>query len=321
MGVRGIMQNSIEFRGVYVTTERMLGTLGGGMAVAADVLAHGRLATASVALGVALRALQLADRYTSRRMIDTGLLGENPQTMAAVSEVAHCIALDTALLRIEAQRCDAGEPIHRDVAMAIKVAATDTGNAAADLAVQLLGGRGYMENNIVPQLFRDARMLSIGEGANEGLVGAIGRGVRMGEEIVAYLRVLDPSGAVADRLRALAALLEGPRAAGPIGHDEARAWHDAQLGRAAIAALRLAVAVREREAPLITWAQASFAVAIVAAEHGTPALAAAQPAAALRVTIAGYRDLIGDVEPLAPDVDIALDPLLRREPAPAPNRD
>jgi alkylation response protein AidB-like acyl-CoA dehydrogenase len=316
MGIRGIIQNSVEFRGVHVTAARMLGTLGGGMAVAADVLSHGRLATGSVALGVALRALQLVGRYTGRRTIDTGLLGENPQTIVAVSEVAHCIALDTALLRHEARRIDAGEPIQREVAMAIKVAATDTGNVAANLAVQLLGGRGYMENNIAPQLFRDARMLSIGEGANEGLVGAIGRGMRLGEDLVLYLRELEPSGAVADRLRELAALLDPPRDAGPVGQPQARAWHDAQLGRAVVAGLRLAAAHQLGEPLALAWAEATFRASLLAAEQGTPALAAAQSAEALRATIAGYRELIGDVEPLAPDVDVALDPLLRRETKP-----
>ncbi|HEV8195537.1 MAG TPA: AMP-binding protein [Gemmatimonadales bacterium] len=317
MGIRGIIQNSVEFRGVHVTPARMLGTPGGGMAVAADVLSHGRLATGSVALGVALRALQLVGRYTARRTIDTGLLADNPQTIVAVSEVAHRIALDTALLQQEAGRIDAGLPIQREVAMAIKVAATDTGNAAADLAVQLLGGRGYMENNIAPQLFRDARMLSIGEGANEGLIGAIGRGVRMGEEIVQYLGELDPSGGVAGRLRALATRLESLRNAGPVVQPDARVWHDAQLGRAAIAALRLAIAHRMGASLPTAWAEATFAAALVAAEQGTPALAAAETGDALRAVIASYRDWIGDVEPLAPDVDVALDPLLRREANPS----
>ena len=318
MGIRGIIQNSVEFRGVHVTPARMLGTPGGGMAVAADVLSHGRLATASVGLGIALRALQLVDRYTSRRTIDTGLLGANAQTIVAVSEVAHCLALDTALLRNEAQRIDAGEPIRREVAMAIKVGATDTGNAAANLAVQLLGGRGYMENNIAPQLFRDARMLSIGEGANEGLIGAIGRGMRVGEEILQCLRQLEAAGTIASRLGGLVTLLAAPRDAGPIRQPEARTWHDAQLGRAAIAALRLAAA-RQMQDPLpILWAEGAFRAVVDAAEHGTPALAAARSPDALRATIAGYRDLIGDVEPLAPDVDVALDPLLRREARPEP---
>jgi hypothetical protein len=288
------------------------------MAVAADVLSHGRLATASVGLGIALRALQLVDRYTSRRIIDTGLLGANAQTIVAVSEVAHCLALDTALLRNEAQRIDAGEPIRREVAMAIKVGATDTGNAAANLAVQLLGGRGYMENNIAPQLFRDARMLSIGEGANEGLIGAIGRGMRVGEEILQCLRQLEAAGSIASRLGGLVTLLAAPRDAGPIRQPEARTWHDAQLGRAAIAALRLAAA-RQMQDPLpILWAEGAFHAVVDAAEHGTPALAAARSPDALRAAIAGYRDLIGDVEPLAPDVDVALDPLLRREARPEP---
>lgn len=58
--------------------------------------------------------------------------------------------------------------------MALKVAASRAFNDATALAMQLMGGRGYMENNEIPRLFRDARSLSIGEGPNESLVGFLG---------------------------------------------------------------------------------------------------------------------------------------------------
>ncbi len=69
MGVRGIMQNTVEFDRVRVTAEQILGELGKGMSIVNDVLSHGRLATAAVSLGAAMRAAQLILRYTSRRQI------------------------------------------------------------------------------------------------------------------------------------------------------------------------------------------------------------------------------------------------------------
>ncbi len=139
----------------------------------------------------------------------------------------------------------------------------------------------------------------------------------MGDEIVQSLRVLEPSGMVADKLCALTAWFESSPNAGPMGQTDARMWHDAQLGRVAVAALRLAAADPIQEPLPMTWAQATFEAALVAARQGTPGLAAAPTADALRATIATYRDWIGDVEPLAPDVDVTLDPLLRREAQPA----
>jgi alkylation response protein AidB-like acyl-CoA dehydrogenase len=72
-----------------------------------------------------------------------------------------------------------GEKPSAEVAMVLKVSTTASLNRAADLLMQALGGRGYMETNLAPQLMRDARVLSIGEGANEGLVAALGRSVRI----------------------------------------------------------------------------------------------------------------------------------------------
>ncbi|MDB4893365.1 MAG: AMP-dependent synthetase and ligase, partial [Gemmatimonadetes bacterium] len=235
MGIRGIMQNSITFNGVRVGNDRMLGELGKGMQVVEDVLSHGRLATAAVGLGAALRSAQLIRRYATRRTIETGLLIDNPQARMKISEMVHRISTDRELLLHAASRLDAGDAIVPEVAMAIKVSATDTGNFAADLMVQLLGGRGYMENNIAPQLFRDARMLSIGEGANEGLIAAVGRSVRIGDAVQGFLVSYEPSGEVVRRLTAASAALERRRTVGPFAGEAAVAWQDAQRGRLAVA--------------------------------------------------------------------------------------
>ena len=203
MGVRGIMQNAIEYDGVRVTTERMLGELGKGMQVANDVLSHGRLATAAVALGAAMRSAQLIFRYASRREIETGVLLDNPQAAVRISEMLHRIAIAREILTYCATRLDAGVPIVPEVAMAAKVSATDTSNLTAELLVQLLGGRGYMENNLAPQIFRDVRMLSVGEGANEALVAAMGRSIRMTDVIQVFLQHYRKDGDLSSRLTRL----------------------------------------------------------------------------------------------------------------------
>jgi len=318
MGIRGIIQNSITFNGVRVGNDRMLGELGKGMQVVEDVLSHGRLATASVGLGAALRSAQLIRRYATRRTIETGLLIDNPQARVEISEMVHRISTDRELLLYCASRLDDGDAIVPEVAMAIKVSATDTGNFAADLMVQLLGGRGYMENNIAPQLFRDARMLSIGEGANEGLIAAVGRSVRIGDAVQGFIGRYEPSGQVVGRLNAASVALERKRTGGPFTGDAAVAWQDAQRGRLAVAALNLSAAMAMGEAATIEWARQKFATLCAEAESDEM-YGSVLPTDLTVQKIDAFRELIGDMEPLAPDVDYALDPLLRRETVAAGN--
>ena len=312
MGIRGIIQNTVTFNGVRVAPGRMLGEPGQGMQVVEDVLAHGRLATASVALGAALRAAQLIRRYASRRIIETGVLMENPQAGVKISEMIHRIAVDRELLLHCATRLDDGDPIVPEIAMAIKVSATDTANFSADLVVQLLGGRGYMENNLAPQLFRDVRMLSIGEGANEGLIAAIGRGVRMGDAVSLFLGQYEPGGELGRRLVAIAASLGQRAGDGPYTGDAAIAWDDAVRGRLSVAALNAAAAIASGDEMASRWANARFDRLCLDAESAASVLASVLAPRETMQRIDAYRGIIGDLEPLAPDVEYALDPLLRR---------
>ena len=72
--------------------------------------------------------------------------------------------------------------------MMAKILASDSLWEAADDLVETLGGRGYMENNIAPQIMRDCRMLRIGEGANELMTLSVGRRVFHSETLHAFLR-------------------------------------------------------------------------------------------------------------------------------------
>ena len=314
MGVRGILQNSVEFDGVRVTREQMLGEAGQGMRVVEDVLSHGRLATAAVALGAAQRAAQLILRYASRREIDTGLLLDNPSAGVEMSEMVHRIAIGREMLFYATARLDEGNPIVPEIAMAVKVSATDTGNFSANLLVQLLGGRGYMENNLAPQIFRDTRMLSIGEGANESLLAAMGRGLRLSDTLHTYLSAHSQGKDLAERIGQISNALEKETEAGPYSGNVARAWHDAVRGRLVVAALELAHArTLAAETETERWASDRFEEVCREARQGSSRVGAALGPPHLRKQIEDLRVAIGDLEHFAPDVDLAFDPLLRRD--------
>ena len=323
MGVRGIVQNQVDFEGVRVSADQMLGKPGTGMLVVEEVLSHGRLATAAVALGAALRSAQLMLRYATRREIDTGVLLDNPQAGVRISEMLHRVMIGRELLAFCASRLDAGNAIVSEIAMAVKVSATETGIYSADLLMQVLGGRGYMENNLAPQILRDVRMLSIGEGANEALLAAIGRGVRMSSSVDDFLRRYQRRGDLAQRLTQVSEDLGNAGDSGPYTANATVSWRDAQRGRLAVVALEVAAAeaVASRtpwHAEAHTWARLQWECACREACQGPDASVTALPSNRIRPLIDGFREIIGDVEPMAPDVDFGLDPLLRRDPPPKP---
>ena len=82
-----------------------------------------------------------------------------------------------------------------------KIVASDSLWEAADDLVEMLGGRGYMENNIAPQIMRDCRMLRIGEGANELMTLSVGRRVYHSEALHQFLRTGLGCPEMSDRLK------------------------------------------------------------------------------------------------------------------------
>jgi acyl-CoA synthetase (AMP-forming)/AMP-acid ligase II/alkylation response protein AidB-like acyl-CoA dehydrogenase len=306
-GMRGIMQNSVRFDNVRVTRDRMLGQPGYGMHVVEDVLAHGRFFIAAVSIGAMRRCAQLILRYASRRQIDTGLLLDNPQIAAKVSELVHRIGAASALVSHVADRMDAGRPLMPEAAMALKVSATDSLCFGADLLMQILGGRGYMENNLAPQLFRDARLLTIGEGANESLAAAMGRSARLSEPIYEFLGELPGGAEFASRLRSLSQLA-------PAASEETwRTWFDARLGRLSIAAIQAAAPVASGTKAYRQWALQEWEALSTEVERSAPLPSFLLTGEEIGSSVCSYRDAIGDLEPKSPDVDYELDPLLRRD--------
>ncbi len=169
MGMRGMVQNSIYLNDVFVSPQDMLGTPGGGMDVAQDAMMFGRLGIGAMSIGGMKRCAQLMLRYASRRSIATGNLLENPVTLNRLNQLSASItAVETLVSRI-AQLLDRGVSVPEEAYIACKIAGPEFLSTAADHLMQALGGRGYLENNIAPQLLRDARLMRIFEGPTETL--------------------------------------------------------------------------------------------------------------------------------------------------------
>ncbi|MEM9547924.1 MAG: aminotransferase class I/II-fold pyridoxal phosphate-dependent enzyme [Bacteroidota bacterium] len=169
MGVRSVVQNKIYLEDVTITEDRLLGQLGKGMEVAQDVMAYARFGIGCACLGVMHRCAQLGLRYASRRTISTGNLLQNPLTVAKLSKISIILpATETLVFRI-GELLDSNYDVPEDAFNACKIILPELLWKTIDDISQLLGGRGYIEPNILPQIMRDARVLRIFEGPTETL--------------------------------------------------------------------------------------------------------------------------------------------------------
>ncbi len=325
MGVRAIMQNSLILDGVEVDEANVLGTPERGMEIADEALLIARLCMGAISAGGMKKCAQLMLRYAERREVSTGTLLDSPVTLDAMSEVTRRIAAVEALVDRLVGVLDDGRYPAEEACMVAKILASDYLWQTADDCVQLLGGRGFMENNPGPMILRDCRMLRIGEGANELMTLSIGRRVKHSHAFRAFIaEELDCPDLELELQEAAAAAMERVLApgAGFPDRSSAVAWGQTLAGRVAVAtvqqaALEAATADTPQEADALArvraWAEARRRAAVRAAVEGDVRETARRDAAQMRATVAGYAAEIGDLEQAPPGVERDVDPMLRRD--------
>ena len=129
--------------------------------------------------------------------------------------------------------------------MMAKILGSDSLWEAADDLVEMLGGRGYMENNIAPQIMRDCRMLRIGEGANELMTLSVGRRVYHSEKLHNFLRFQLGCPEMSDRLMDASQRIQHRclAPAAPFGdRSSALSWAFTLIGQVAIKGVLFAAA-------------------------------------------------------------------------------
>lgn len=278
----------------------MLGEPGAGMEVAQDAMGFARLGIGALCVGAMQRCFQLMARYAARRDIAGGRLLDNPVTLLRLHELDCAIKAAEGLVEALAAGIDAGETLPLDACSACKCVLSELLWEAVDRLVQMLGGRGYLENNLAPQLLRDARVLRILEGPSEALYAHLGALARL------------PGNPLA---QAAARFGLPGRAAWPaqLPAQGGGAWQDARNGEFAAWTL-LAAAARGESA---AWAGRRLDALRHAIEAESGLVANFAPAGTLLARFGDYARAIGDIEQSAPGEAGGLDPLLRQA-APAP---
>lgn len=166
LGLHGSSTTELIFEDAEVPEEQLLGKEGEGFKIALDNLEAGRIGIAAQALGIAEAALSCSLDYAKKRhqfgkpIAAHQAIAFKLADMATNIEAAKLFVYRAAALRSQGKRCG------MEASMA-KVFSSDTAMLAATEAVQIYGGYGYMRENPVERLFRDAKVTQIYEGTNE----------------------------------------------------------------------------------------------------------------------------------------------------------
>lgn len=324
MGVRSMMQNSIYFDDVAVTENQVLGELGKGMEIVDDTFLIGRLYTATVALGAMKRCAQLMLRYASRREISTGLLLDNPLTLSILSELTVKITILDTLTKLCAKVLDQQQHLALEISMVAKIVASEDCVTASNNLMQLLGGRGYMEQNIAPQILRDAKLLTVGEGPNESLILYIGRSASFTNNIYQFLSETWQQETIANELKEAVNNIKEYYLHTNISNFDRSAtmtYSYFMVGKVTIAAILYAVvnyAIENQSSSDLnlakTWCQANFADSITYALNHNQQNSIWLTASQATDVINSYQVAIADLEQTLAGVDENLDPFLSKNP-------
>ena len=174
LGLRGQATAELTFDRVRVPDSARLGPEGKGFSVAMSALAKGRMSVAAGCVGIAEAALRHAVRHATERIQFGKPIAHRQLVQELISDIA--VDVDAARLLVwrVADLIDRGQPFARESSMA-KLFASEAAVRAANNALQVFGGYGYIDEYPVGKLLRDARVMTLYEGTSELQKLLIGR--------------------------------------------------------------------------------------------------------------------------------------------------
>jgi short-chain 2-methylacyl-CoA dehydrogenase len=166
LGWRASDTRELSFKDVAVPEGNLLGPRGAGFKQFLEILDGGRISVAAMGVGLAQGAYDLAYAYAKEREQFGKPIARFQAVQFALADMATEIEAGRALVYRAAWLKDQGRPFAREAAMA-KLYTGLLSNRAANAALQIHGGYGFMEESAIARLFRDQKILEIGEGTNE----------------------------------------------------------------------------------------------------------------------------------------------------------
>jgi alkylation response protein AidB-like acyl-CoA dehydrogenase len=156
----------LGFKDVAVPEENLLGPRGQGFQQFMEILDGGRISVAAMGVGLAQGAYDLAYAYAKERKQFGKPISAFQAIQFKLADMATEIEAGRALVYKAAWLKDEGREFAREAAMA-KLYTGELSNRAVNWALQIHGGYGYMDEYAISRLYRDQKILEIGEGTNE----------------------------------------------------------------------------------------------------------------------------------------------------------
>ncbi|EFL42208.1 acyl-CoA dehydrogenase family protein [Streptomyces griseoflavus] len=174
LGLRGQATAELVLEDVRVPASAMLGPEGKGFSVAMSALAKGRMSVAAGCVGIAQAALDAAVRYAGEREQFGKAIARHQLVQELISDIAVDVDAARLLTWRVADLVDRGRPFAVESSKA-KLFASEAAVRAANSALQVFGGYGYIDEYPAGKLLRDARVMTLYEGTSQIQKLVIGR--------------------------------------------------------------------------------------------------------------------------------------------------
>jgi butyryl-CoA dehydrogenase len=166
MGLRGSPTHAVTYDDVRVPLENLIGVEGQGLQQTLSTLDAGRLSIGAISIGLARAAMEAAVDYARERKAFGQSLADFQATQFKLANMEMEIELARTYLYKAAWLKDEGRPYNKEAAIA-KLYATEMAERVIYDAIQIHGGYGYSREYGVERIYRDARLMTIGEGTSE----------------------------------------------------------------------------------------------------------------------------------------------------------
>jgi len=166
LGFRGMGAARIVMKDLEVPEENIIGQLNGAASVFNAMMVPERLTSGSGAIGGGRAAMEVAMRYSDKRMAFGRKIRQFQGINFKVAETMTDLQAARLLIYYAARKADQGIPCRKEVSQA-KLAATEAGYQASYEAMQIVGGISYTDVYPLERMFRESRLTTIWTGSNE----------------------------------------------------------------------------------------------------------------------------------------------------------
>jgi alkylation response protein AidB-like acyl-CoA dehydrogenase len=166
MGLRGSPTHMLSFDGVRVPLDNLLGVEGAGFAQTMHILDSGRIGIGALSIGLAQAALEEALKYAAERRAFGKAIADHQAIQWMLADAALEIEAARLLVWRAAWLKDEGRDFTKAAAMG-KLKASEVAEKVCHDAIQIHGSYGYSREFPVERLYRDQRLMTIGEGTSE----------------------------------------------------------------------------------------------------------------------------------------------------------